>query len=207
MSGAASAKRLAVLGLTLGALGLADVALLDFVLFPRHLAAGSAGSAGAAAPGPAPATDSDSAPKAASASDPAPAPAPKAASDAPAAPADTPLPKGFKRKLLRRVQFASDSWQLDGTAWRRLRLVVKYYKERQGRFLVIGHADGKGLEGYNDVLAMRRAEEVIRALRRLGLDPDRISAPVSMGSNAPLVRGRGARVSPRNRRAEVYLVP
>jgi peptidoglycan-associated lipoprotein len=103
------------------------------------------------------------------------------------------------------VHFSSDSWQLDGKAWRRLRSIASLYKKRQGRFLIVGHTDSRGMEEYNDALGMRRAEEVARALQRLGIARDRLAAPVSMGSTSPLAAC--SEVSAGNRRTEIFLVP
>ena len=69
---------------------------------------------------------------------------------------------------------------------------------------VTGHADRSGPVGHNMKLSRARAEEVVRALRRLGL-PEIGVATQAYGEEKPLVPTKDGTVEPRNRRVEIEL--
>ena len=69
---------------------------------------------------------------------------------------------------------------------------------------VTGHADRLGSDGYNLTLSRSRAQEVVRALRRLGL-PDIGIATQAFGEEKPAVPTGDGRPEPRNRRVEIEL--
>jgi OOP family OmpA-OmpF porin len=69
---------------------------------------------------------------------------------------------------------------------------------------VTGHADRSGPVGHNLQLSRERAEEVVRALRRLGL-PEIGVATQAYGEEKPLVPTKDGAVEPRNRRVEIEL--
>ena len=69
---------------------------------------------------------------------------------------------------------------------------------------VTGHADRSGPAGHNMELSRARAEEVVRALRRLGL-PEIGVATQAYGEEKPLVPTKDGAPEPRNRRVEIEL--
>ena len=69
---------------------------------------------------------------------------------------------------------------------------------------VTGHADRSGSEGHNMKLSRARAEEVVRALKRLGL-PEIGVATQAYGEEKPLVKTRDGKPEARNRRVEIEL--
>lgn len=69
---------------------------------------------------------------------------------------------------------------------------------------VTGHADRSGSERHNMSLSRARAEEVVRALRRLGL-PEIGVATQAYGEEKPLVPTRDGKAEARNRRVEIEL--
>lgn len=69
---------------------------------------------------------------------------------------------------------------------------------------VTGHADRSGSESHNMKLSRARAEEVVRALRRLGL-PEIGVATQAYGEEKPLVQTRDGKPEARNRRVEIEL--
>lgn len=69
---------------------------------------------------------------------------------------------------------------------------------------VTGHADRSGSDGHNMKLSRTRAQEVVRALRRLGL-PDIGIATQAYGEEKPAVPTGDGRPEPRNRRVEIEL--
>ena len=69
---------------------------------------------------------------------------------------------------------------------------------------VTGHADRSGSMGHNMKLSRARAQEVVRALRRLGL-PEIGVATQAYGEEKPLVPTKDGTAEPRNRRVEIEL--
>jgi OmpA-OmpF porin, OOP family len=69
---------------------------------------------------------------------------------------------------------------------------------------VTGHADRLGSDGYNLTLSRSRAQEVVRALRRLGL-PDIGVATQAFGEGKPAIPTGDGKPEPRNRRVEIEL--
>ncbi len=69
---------------------------------------------------------------------------------------------------------------------------------------VTGHADRSGPVGHNMKLSRARAQEVVRALRRLGL-PEIGIATQAYGEEQPLVPTKDGAVEARNRRVEIEL--
>lgn len=69
---------------------------------------------------------------------------------------------------------------------------------------VTGHADRSGPADHNLKLSRARAEEVVRALRRLGL-PEIGVATQAYGEEKPLVPTKDGAAEPRNRRVEIEL--
>ena len=69
---------------------------------------------------------------------------------------------------------------------------------------VTGHTDRSGSERHNMTLSRARAQEVVRALRRLGL-PEIGVATQAYGEEKPLVQTKDGKVEARNRRVEIEL--
>lgn len=69
---------------------------------------------------------------------------------------------------------------------------------------VTGHADRSGSTGHNMKLSRARAQEVVRALRRLGL-PEIGVATQAYGEEKPQVLTEDGAVEARNRRVEIEL--
>lgn len=69
---------------------------------------------------------------------------------------------------------------------------------------VTGHTDRSGSERHNMTLSRARAQEVVRALRRLGL-PEIGVATQAYGEERPLVRTKDGKAEARNRRVEIEL--
>jgi outer membrane protein OmpA-like peptidoglycan-associated protein len=69
---------------------------------------------------------------------------------------------------------------------------------------VTGHADRSGAGGHNMKLSRTRAQEVVRALRRLGL-PEIGVATQAFGEEKPAVPTGDGKTEPRNRRVEIEL--
>ena len=84
------------------------------------------------------------------------------------------------------------------------RLVRQLQRERPGRIVVVGHGDHDGHCRYNDSLALRRAEEVRRALLRSGLTTPRIEV-ASLGERRPLDFAATREAHDLNRRVEILI--
>lgn len=106
---------------------------------------------------------------------------------------------------LRRVHFALNSSKLlkpSQAALKEAAEKLSAYKDLQ--ITVVGHADERGSDEYNEALALRRAEAVVSELAKLGIETDRLATD-SRGKQQPLVSGSGARAWAANRRVEFRL--
>ncbi len=92
--------------------------------------------------------------------------------------------EGFEAYLF----FAYDKARLEEKDYHRLFRVVQYLREHpQSRMAIIGHADGKGSEAYNQELSLLRAQHVARSLTDLfGIEADRLVVQAK-GEGDPLV--------------------
>jgi len=74
-------------------------------------------------------------------------------------------------------------------------------KLRNSRFVLVGHADAKGSDGYNQVLSERRAAAVKDHLvRTFGIEPERL---ISYGRGKSLLKNTSDPYAPENRRVQV----
>lgn len=84
------------------------------------------------------------------------------------------------------------------------RLVQQLRRERPLRIVVVGHGDHEGTCRYNDVLGLRRAEAVRRALLSAGLHTRRIEV-ASLGERRPLDFEATNAAHDLNRRVEILI--
>ncbi|MCH8543104.1 MAG: MBG domain-containing protein [Alcanivorax sp.] len=85
--------------------------------------------------------------------------------------------------------------------------VVRYLQAHpQAKVLVRGHTDSSGPEAHNQVLSLRRAEQVVALLEAAGIAAERLSAE-GRGSAEPLASNETREGRMQNRRAEVVLKP
>jgi peptidoglycan-associated lipoprotein len=83
------------------------------------------------------------------------------------------------------VFFQFDSWSLTPEGKRALERTLKWFKQAPSSNLIIeGHADQRGTQGYNMVLAKKRAAAVQDYLSQLGVSPSRL-AIISYGKDKP----------------------
>jgi peptidoglycan-associated lipoprotein len=83
------------------------------------------------------------------------------------------------------VFFQFDSWSLTPEGKQTLELTLKWSKQTPSSNLIIeGHADQRGTQAYNMVLAKKRATAVQDYLSNLGVDPSRL-AIISYGKDKP----------------------
>ena len=83
------------------------------------------------------------------------------------------------------VYFQFDSWSLTPEGKQALERTLKWFKQTPSSNLIIeGHADQRGTQGYNMVLAKKRAVAVQDYLSQLGVSPSRL-AIISYGKDKP----------------------
>lgn len=111
------------------------------------------------------------------------------------------LPLAGKDGLLQDVNFAFDSYAIDGRARQILESNAATLKSRpELKVEVEGHCDERGTNEYNMVLGTNRARAAADVLRTLGVADDRIST-VSYGEELPLDPGHNEAAWAKNRRA------
>lgn len=102
------------------------------------------------------------------------------------------------------VTFELDSAELTPEAQANLTLFAQMMQDERlqiARFVVEGHTDARGGDGYNIELSELRAEAVRRHLVGLGVAPERLSA-IGLGKEKPRT---GNAFDPENRRVELRL--
>ncbi len=130
---------------------------------------------------------------------PAPAPAP------PPAPAPAPAPPQQERFVLRGVNFAFDSDELDPASSVVLDVVAETLNSRPDvRVVVEGHTDSRGDEAYNRTLSQRRAETVQRYLIGKGVLASRMQAR-GFGESQPVAGNDTDEGRALNRRVELNI--
>jgi peptidoglycan-associated lipoprotein len=98
------------------------------------------------------------------------------------------LSKRFASEVPNTVNFAFDSYYLDGQAQEVLRKQAAWIKRfPEVRFRVYGYTDAVGSEHYNYGLGLRRARSVVNFLVSQGISRHRLQAVVSYGKTRPLV--------------------
>jgi outer membrane protein OmpA-like peptidoglycan-associated protein len=85
------------------------------------------------------------------------------------------------------VAFRFDSAELTDLGKGKVYLAAQKLKGKSDVVVVVeGHADSIGNDDYNQKLALRRAQRVMKELSQLGIDPARMST-ASLGKSQPLI--------------------
>ena len=80
--------------------------------------------------------------------------------------------------------------------------MAEYMKKNPGvRFEVQGHTDNQGSDAVNDPLSQKRAEAIVSALEKLGVDGFNLKA-VGKGSHEPVADNKTEAGRAKNRRVE-----
>ena len=115
---------------------------------------------------------------------------------------DTPPPTKLDM-LAKRVNFAFNSAAITADTQAVLKEVAQYMKEEPGitKVEVGGHTDNKGNAKFNKGLSQKRADAIIAALIKLGVEKPRLEA-VGYGMEHPLVDADTDEARAQNRRVE-----
>jgi OOP family OmpA-OmpF porin len=120
-----------------------------------------------------------------------------------AAPAPPAAPPVEERLVLRGVNFATDSAEIDPASAVVLDVVADQLRSRPGlRIGVEGHTDSVGSEAYNQSLSQRRADAVRSYLVRKGVPAERLTAR-GLGESSPVASNDTAEGRALNRRVEL----
>jgi OOP family OmpA-OmpF porin len=134
---------------------------------------------------------------------PAPPPAP---APAPPPPAPAPAPVQEERIVLRGVNFAFDSDEIDPASAVVLDVVAETLTSRPDiRVRVEGHTDSRGAAEYNQNLSQRRAESVRRYLIGKGISGSRMVAR-GFGESQPVATNDTEEGRALNRRVELSVI-
>ena len=129
-----------------------------------------------------------------------PPPAPRVVTREPAPPAAPPMEE---RLVLRGVNFATASAEIDPASAVVLDVVADQLRGRPGlRVAVEGHTDSVGSEAYNQALSQRRADAVRSYLVRKGVPAGQLTAR-GLGESAPIATNDTAEGRALNRRVEL----
>jgi len=105
------------------------------------------------------------------------------------------------------VFFQFDSWSLTPEGQETLTRTLKWFKQTPSSNLIIeGHADQRGTQGYNMVLAKKRAAAVQDYLLQLGVSPSRL-AIISYGKDKPFCQDATEVCYQLNRRGHFLVQP
>ena len=116
-------------------------------------------------------------------------------------PEDANVPVVGEEGPLKDVNYAFDSYKLDGKAKEILNANAAWLKENaSAKVQVEGHCDERGTNEYNMVLGANRAKSASEYLRSLGVTADRLST-VSYGEELPLDPAHNDAAWAKNRRA------
>ena len=134
---------------------------------------------------------------------PAPAPAPRVAQAPARAPAPPPAPSVQERLVLRGVNFATNSAEIDPASAVVLDVAADQLRERRGVSVVVeGHTDSTGSDANNQALSQRRADSVRQYLVRKGVPAERLGAR-GFGESNPVASNDTADGRAMNRRVEL----
>lgn len=111
------------------------------------------------------------------------------------------IPMAEEGSILKDVQFAFDSYDIDTTGRSILQGNASWLKENSdSTFVIEGHCDERGTPEYNMALGQKRAQSVYDYLRGLGIGAERMST-VSYGEELPLDPRHNEVAWSKNRRA------
>jgi outer membrane protein OmpA-like peptidoglycan-associated protein len=197
----------------LGGVGVLDLAYINFVLGPHwfDVAAAEAAPSARSTQRTAPAPLASPAPVAVSpvavspvAASPVAAP-PAAPALAPALPAEEAAHQRPPGQTWWIVNFDEAGASLNPAAEQQLRQIAQRVGENHDvRINIIGHADARGDDGYNQKLGQRRAQAVADALLHAGFRPEQMEI-ASKGAASPAVLGASQQAWASNRRAEIEI--
>lgn len=107
---------------------------------------------------------------------------------------------------LSRVHFAYNSAKLLPAARKAIAVAADRLKSQpEVSVYVAGHCDERGSVEYNQTLGEKRAEAVVKELKRLGISESQLTV-VSYGKDRPEVNGTDAKAHATNRRVEFEVV-
>lgn len=99
------------------------------------------------------------------------------------------------------IQFQTNSAMIDGSN-QLLADLSRIAKTCPGQLVVGGHTDNRGSAEMNEVLSQARADSVLAALARLGVEPDRLIA-IGYGEQTPIADNESAAGRATNRRISI----
>lgn len=103
------------------------------------------------------------------------------------------------------VLFDVDKSELKPSGVRDVQKLASFLNDNPERQLVVeGYTDSTGADSYNQQLSQRRAESVLRALTRAGVDSRRVQV-VGYGEQYPVASNDSASSRAQNRRVEVTI--
>lgn len=117
---------------------------------------------------------------------------------------DTQAAPSIPQGLDMRINFELDSAKLTSEARESLKIFSRMMKDERleiARFVVEGHTDARGTEGYNLDLSEARAASVSKFLTEQGISEQRLSA-IGLGKAQPRVDDE---FDPENRRVELRI--
>jgi len=110
-----------------------------------------------------------------------------------------------KRFTLRNVYFESGKYAITKNSHAELDELVAYLKLKQLDTIEIGgHTDNIGGKEANQVLSQKRAEEIVKYLIKMGIEPKRLTA-VGYGEQTPIANNDSVEGRKLNRRTEVKI--
>ncbi len=105
------------------------------------------------------------------------------------------------------IRFDSGKDQFKPSSLPTLRAMLELMTNAPGQhFVVEGHTDSDGSEGYNQALSERRAATVVRWLSKRGIDPSRLLAR-GLGEKRPVATNETASGKALNRRVVLAIAP
>ena len=114
----------------------------------------------------------------------------------------TVVTKDSKEKILQIIYFDFDKSDLSSVSINKIKKFIEKNFERINKYLVVGHADTKGTNKYNDALSLKRALIVKDILVKLGIDNKNIKV-IAKGENELRIKTSDEVAHPANRRAEI----